>query len=111
MSTALIRKKSDLTPARQRLLLSMQQLNFGKILNLRLIKGEPRFDRSLLLIEDVKLDGQRGPRPEVQLHDFGLKAQHLELFMQLDRIGTGTIDEIAIRNGLPARLLLTRTVG
>lgn len=100
----------SLTPPRQRLIRMMQQLNFGQIRNLQLLRGEPVLGPPLTTVEDVKLDGQKGPRPEHTLSDFILKDQHLELFKEFDRIGTGYLDELTVRHGLPCRLLISRSI-
>ena len=100
----------SLTPPRQRLIRLMQQLNFGQIRNLQLQRGEPILGPRLTTVEDVKLDGQKGPRPEHNLSDFILKDQHLELFKEFDRLGSGNLDELTVRHGLPVRLLITRSV-
>jgi len=98
--------KLQLSPERRKLLVMMSSLNFGFIYGLELQDGEPRFGPGLKVIADVKLDGQRGPRPEQDLDDFFLKDQHINFFEELDRIGSGSINEISIRHGIPCRLLV-----
>ena len=98
----------SLTPARQQLVRLMQKLHFGMLRNLRICSGQPDLDSTLEIVEDVKLDGQRGPRPEHALDDFQLKDQVLEFLHELDRLGTGTVTEVAVRHGQPCRLLITR---
>lgn len=102
--------KKQLSRPRQRLLELMQELNFGFIRNLQVLRGEPQIVTSLQLIEDVKLDGQRVPRSELNLADFVLKDQHIEFFNELNRIGTGTVAELAVRHGLPCRLMVSRQI-
>lgn len=99
----------NLTPARKKLVKLMTQLNFGMLRNLRIYQGQPDLGPELEVVEDVKLDGQRGPRPEHVLDNYQLKEQVLEFFSELDRIGTGTVMEVAIRHGLPCRLLVARS--
>src|SRR5882724_822760 len=102
--------KSELSPERRKLLVMMSSLNFGFIYGLELQDGEPRFGPGLKVIADVKLDGQREPRPEQYLADFHLKDQHIMFFEELDRIGSGLINEISIRHGIPCRLLVNQQV-
>ncbi len=96
--------KSELTPARQRLVGLMQRVNFGRIETLRIHAGEPLFDPPTRAIREVKLDREEPPRPEAYKADFALKADVVRLFSQLDAIGDGVITRIEIQRGLPFRM-------
>ena len=55
---------SSLSPARRRLLRLMQQLNFGRIEQLTIRRGEPVLEPMPRLVVEYKFAGENGPRPE-----------------------------------------------
>jgi hypothetical protein len=90
-----------LSPARRRLLTLLQQLNFGRVEGLDVRGGEPVLDPMPQVVREHKFGGENGPRPEAACGDFALKDQHLDLMVQLDRIGDGTITTLVVKHGLP----------
>jgi hypothetical protein len=98
--------KGTLSPARKRLLQTMQELNFGRIENMLVRAGEPLFTPALKIVRDIKIGGENGPRPEACQSDFALKAQFAELFDHLSSIGDGSISVIEVKHGLPFRLVI-----
>ena len=96
--------KSDLTPARKRLIELAQRVNFGRIENLCVREGEPVFDPPPRVIRSVKLGGDNGLRREASKEDFSIKAKVIELFDILDQIGNGVIERIDIAEGLPCSM-------
>lgn len=103
--------KGALSPARQRLLQTMQELNFGRIENLRVHAGEPLFIPAPRIIRDIKIGGENGPRPQAYHNDFALKAQFAEFFDHLSRLGHGSVTAIEVKHGLPFRLVIEEPVG
>ena len=109
MSTTL--SKPSLSPARQQLVERMQDLNFGRISDLHIVHGDPLFvDPPPRIVREVKFGGDNAPRPERERHHFLLKAQVVELFAMFDRLGTGRIDLIEVKHGIPFRMLLPETL-
>jgi hypothetical protein len=98
--------KGSLSAPRQRVLETMQRLNFGTIEGLRIRAGEPVFDPPPRLIRDIKLGGENGPRPELSRPDFALKNQVAELFEHLSHIDDGSVALIEVKHGLPFRLVI-----
>jgi hypothetical protein len=96
--------KSSLSESRKWLVEIMQRLNFGRIEHLQVRSGEPVLDPALQIVRDIKIGGENGPRPESETPDFILKAQVLEFFEHLDRLGNGTVHEVEIKHGLPFKL-------
>jgi hypothetical protein len=84
----------------------MQSLNFGRIEGLAILNGQPVLDPPPRVVREAKFGGDNGPRPEASVAEFLLKAQVVELFQQLDRIGNGTIAVLEIKHGLPFRMLV-----
>jgi hypothetical protein len=84
----------------------MQRLNFGRIENLAVRAGEPTFDPAPRIIQDIKIGGENGPRPEMARDDFTLKSQVAELFDHLNRISDGSVAMIEVKHGLPFRLVI-----
>ena len=99
-----IAKLASLSLGRRRLLKLMQRLNFGRIEHLAIQDGEPLFDPPPHLVRDVKFCGENGPRRELALEDFALKAQVRDLFAHLDDLRTGTILALEVKHGLPFRM-------
>lgn len=98
--------KSSLTTPQRRLLETLQKINFGRIERLEIRNGEPMFDPAPRVVKDVKLgNSDNEARPELKSGDFALKREHVDLFQNLIRIGSGTIEAIEIRHGLPFRIL------
>ena len=91
----------SLSPARQKLIVCMHEKQFGTISNLPVVEGEP-------LLEQAKVTRRRNftrntiVRPASK--NFFLKAAHLELLESLDEIGSGTVERVTFRDGLPCEL-------
>jgi len=84
----------------------MQELGFGRMEHLILLKGEPIVDLPPRIIVDRRLTGPNQHRPEVNLVDFLLKEQVIMLFEEFDRIGSAIIAELEVRDGLPYGMTL-----
>jgi hypothetical protein len=99
-----VSSKSSLSPARRWLLELMQSINFGRIENMEVRGGEPVFDPLPYVVREIKLGADSGPRPEVALADFCLKAQVVDLWNRLDQLGTGTVEVLEVKHGLPFQI-------
>jgi hypothetical protein len=102
-------RKSDLSPARQRLVELMQQINFGQIEQLKVRGGDPVLQPSPLVTREVKL-GSDDNAPRTKTGDFYLKPEVVDLFEQLDALGDGTVGRLEVRHGLPFKLVLPAEV-
>lgn len=98
--------KASLSAPRRQLLETMQRLNFGRIEDLEIRKGEPMFNPAPRIVQDIKLGGENGPRPELVAADFVLKSQVAEFFEHLTRIGDGSVETIEVKHGLPFKLVV-----
>lgn len=98
--------KRSLSAPRKRLLETMQRLNFGRIENLAVRDGDPTFNPPPRIVQDIKIGGENGPRPELACEDFALKNQVAELFDHLSRVGNGSVAIIEVKHGLPFRLVI-----
>lgn len=104
--------KAALSPDRQRLVEAMQHLNFGRIEDLEIRGGEPRFSPAPRITQDIKIgSADNGPRPELGREDFALKASVIELFEHFDRLCDGTLAVVEVRYGLPFRVIVERSCG
>jgi hypothetical protein len=102
--------KSSLTPGQRRLLELMQELNFGRIENLFIERGDPWFEPAPRIVQKFKIgSGENGPRPEGLLEDFWLKRQVIDLFELLTRVNTGKVLTLDVKNGLPFAVDIERT--
>ncbi|HEY1754186.1 MAG TPA: hypothetical protein VGG72_02235 [Bryobacteraceae bacterium] len=103
--------KSSLSMAQKRLLEIMQKTNFGRIQGLMVRDGQPVFDPPPRIVKDVKLGAADSEaRAELEVADFALKREHIELFENLRRMGDGTVESIEIKSGLPFRITLEQRV-
>ena len=100
--------KRKLPAARAQLVELLQRINFGRIEHLPVVQGQPVLGSMGKAVSTVKLKGENGPRPETDSTDFLLKQEIVELCSQLDRIGTGHIDLIEVKHGLPFLLEIDR---
>lgn len=98
--------KSSLTPARQNLVRVMQDINFGRIEMLPVRGGQPVLDPRPKIIREIKFCAENGPRQEIKVADFCLKAQVVEFFTFLDEFQNGTISVLEVKHGLPFRMVL-----
>ena len=98
--------KASLSAPRRRLLETMQRLNFGRIEDLEIRNGDPVFNPAPRIMQDIKLGGENGPRPELIASDFVLKSQVAEFFDHLSRLGNGSIETIEVKHGLPFKLVM-----
>jgi hypothetical protein len=99
--------KSSLPAARQRFLELLQAIGFGSIEGLVVRGGQPVLDPPPAVIYEVKFGAENGPRQGTG--DYLLKTQVIELIAYFDRLGTGTIPRIEVKNGLPFRMFTTQT--
>lgn len=90
-----------LSPARRRLVTLLQQVNFGRLEGLVVRGGEPVLDPLPVVVREHKFAGENGPRAELGRPDTALKAQHLDLLAELDRLGDGHIPVLTVKHGLP----------
>ena len=58
------------------------------------------------VVREIKLGSDSGPRPEVALADFCLKAQVVDLWNRLDQLGTGTVEVLEVKHGLPFQIVV-----
>jgi hypothetical protein len=97
---------SQLTPPRQALIRICQTINFGSIENLEIRDSEPTFDPPPVMLRDLKLDSDDGPRPELALADFIVGNEIVRLMGHLDEMKLGNIRRVEVRGGLPRRIVL-----
>jgi hypothetical protein len=93
-------KKSHLTPARQRLLELMQSIDHGKIKGLSIIDGQPVLAPPPRIVQKIKFTAADTFQTAVS-EDFTLKKETTEFFKRLDRLGTGVVKCIEVKNGVP----------
>jgi hypothetical protein len=86
----------------------MQSINFGRIEDLIILGGDPVLDPLPRMVQEIKLGGENGPRPELSTGDFHLKSQVIELFQHLDQLGDDTIEVIEVKHGLPFRMIVAK---
>ena len=98
----------ELSRPRQVLIRLCQQVNYGSILNLPVRGGEVCSEGIPDISFDVRLDGDIGPRKELDLTDFDLPIESRRLLCQLDSLQDGLIEKIIVQDGTPRRAVLRR---
>ena len=96
---------SELSAARQAFIRRCQELDHGTIRVLEVHDGEPVFGPSTEVLHDLKLDGDRVPRPELDLADFVGPREVRRLISMLDAFRNGIIDCVEVRTGVPRRII------
>lgn len=96
--------KSALSPARQRLVELMQDVNYGRIEDLEVRDGEPVLDPRPRTRRVIVLGKDNGANAARDRADFPLKDKVLELLAVLDRERSFIAIELVIDNGLPVRM-------
>jgi hypothetical protein len=99
---------SDLSRPRQALVRLCQEINFGSIHNLEILKKEPVYQPEPIVLVDVRLDSDDCARPELKIADFSLSQEVRRLMLRLDELNNGKIDRLEIRAGLPRRMMFAR---
>lgn len=108
MSVAVM--KGSLSEPRKRLIEVMAAIRFGQIEELVVRDGDPVFDPAPRVVCHVKFGGENGPREEMSLRDYVLRAEAVELFKCFDRLGNAVVETLVVRHGLPVSLDVERMV-
>jgi hypothetical protein len=98
--------KSQLTPARRAIVELLQRINFGIIHNLKVENRQPVLNPEPTVIREIKLAAENGPRSEYHTPNFRLKPQWIELFELFDSLGTGVIESLEFKNGIPFKVMV-----
>lgn len=80
---------------------AMQEINFGRIENLRFACGDPLLDQNVRVITEYKVGGVNGPREDAMSDVYTPKKQVLELIDAVERLGNGVILRLVVKHGLP----------
>jgi hypothetical protein len=97
---------SDLSPACQALVRLCQTINHGSIEGLKVETSQPVFDPPPVVLKDVKLDSDEGPRPERALEDFVVGDEIVRLITSLDNMQCGVVRRVEVRAGIPRRIVI-----
>ncbi len=90
----------------------LQSVGFGRIKGLRIQDGLPILDPPPTVVHEVRF----GPGPDcrsqcnVGLDDIAYTVPMVQLLWCFRQIGTGTIDVLYVRRGLPQRMYLGQAV-
>lgn len=99
--------KSVLSPARQRFVESMQDLNFGRIEMFEVHNGEPVFVPESRFVREIVLGKMNAPNPARKKVDFVLRKEVRELLEVFDKWPRLLVETLWIQDGLPVRLAVT----
>ena len=99
--------RSSLNPIQRQTVSIIESLGFGSIERLWIRGGLPCYEPEPRIVQSVKLDSEPELQPDNDHADVTLKKEFESLFVQLSRLGDGTVD-IEVRHSLPFRLVLER---
>jgi hypothetical protein len=99
---------SQLSTPRQVLIRTCQRVNYGAIVNLRVVRGEIDVDSLPEVLLDFHLINDAVERPELELIDFVLPAESCRLMTQIDALADGLIERITVHDGIPRRVIVRR---
>lgn len=99
-------RKGQLSPNRQWLVETMQNIGFGEITFTVNEGGDPVRDPPPRIRRQRRLTGANHRRPECTLRDFILKGRLLKLFRELRDTPAGTVVIIRVQEGLPYTVML-----
>jgi hypothetical protein len=85
-------------------------LSHRHIHDLHLRDREPAFTPAPIVLLDIKLDNDEGPRPEIGLIDFELSNELRNLMGRIDRIEKERVVRIEVRGGIPRRIIFQCSV-
>ena len=94
-------KKATLSPAWERLIEWMQEINHGSIKGLKVRDREPVFNPLPTVVRLFLFGKNNGPNASRSNGDFFLKKEVVWLFEICDQERSFTIQELKIVNGLP----------
>ena len=97
---------SELSQPRQMLVRLCQAVDYGSLRQLEIKNREPLFEPPPVLAIDMKLDGTRAVRAELELHYFVLRDELRCLMDHFDRLVTTTIEHLEVHAGIPKRVIL-----
>lgn len=82
-----------------------KSINYGSILNVRIVNGDFDLDDSAELTLDRRLDDEVATRRELGLADFILPAESCRLFAYIDSVVNGVAEKITVQDGIRDDLL------
>ena len=82
------------------------QKYLGDIEDLKVEGAEPVFDPPPLVLRDVKLDSDEGPRPELASEDFVVAEEIVPLMRRLNEMPRGVLRRVEVRAGIPRRIMI-----
>jgi hypothetical protein len=80
-------------------------MNYGSIEGLEVRDSDPVFSPPPLVLIDIKLDNDQGPRTEVELSDFVLRDEVRRLLERFDELKNAKVERIEVQAGIPRRVV------
>jgi len=90
---------SQLPKGKQTLIRLCQRVDYGSVLNVRVLHGDCDFGSGEVTL-DVRLDTQVGSRQELALTDFVLPIESCRLLDQIDSVTNGFMEKINVHDGI-----------
>ncbi len=94
-------RMGDLPPQSRKLVELMQDVDFGRITNLRVRDGIPVMRPRPGVVRVFKIGAEEGPRKRASQTDFVLKRQTVEFLERLRAMRNCTVLRVEVMHGLP----------
>ncbi|MCE9635858.1 MAG: hypothetical protein K8T90_09150 [Planctomycetes bacterium] len=98
--------KGGLSPARRRLVESMQEIGFGRVDGLKVRDADPVWSPAPRIVRQIRLGRGDGPHPMRTATDFALRSEVLELLALFDRERDLNVESLDVQHGLPVRVVV-----
>lgn len=98
----------SLTNAERELIRLIRQTQFGCISNIKLSAGQPMLDGNTSVSIEFKLSGTESTKEVLSEQDYIRKPQVRTLFERFRTLGSGTIECLDVRDGLPFKMTVKR---
>lgn len=96
------------TNAERELIRLIRQTQFGCISNIKLSAGQPAFDSNTSVSIEFKLSGLEPTKEVLSEQDYLNRPQVRTLFERFRTLGSGTIECLDVRDGLPFKMTIKR---
>jgi len=97
-----------ITNTERELMRLVRETQFGSIHNVRVSGGLPVIDANTQVSIEYKLSGLDNKREVLSDQDYARKPQVRTLFERLRAMGSGSVECIEVRDGLPFKMTIKR---
>ena len=101
---------SELSRASQGMISLCREINFGLVIDIDVVNGEPRATSSTRKRTYIRLDRPAEATAKAEEYDFTLCAQQEQFIRRIQALGNGRIASLEVRDGRPANISIEEVV-